>query len=82
MATLLTLKEFLALNRISRATFYRLPDKPRTVRISRDAVSIYARRADREYPRRLRTAALSQRRFSSQRSPLPHPPPSFRLRPV
>ena len=35
MAPLLTLKEFLALNRISRATFYRLPDKPRTVRISR-----------------------------------------------
>ena len=35
MTTLLTLNEFLAPNRISRATFYRLPDKPRTVRISR-----------------------------------------------
>jgi hypothetical protein len=30
-------------------------------RLAGDAVSIYARRADREYPRRLRTAALSQR---------------------
>jgi len=28
MATLLTLKEFLAQNRISRATFYRLPSRP------------------------------------------------------
>ena len=35
MTTLLTLQEFLVQNRISRATFYRLPDKPRTVRISR-----------------------------------------------
>jgi predicted DNA-binding transcriptional regulator AlpA len=37
MTTLLTLKEFLVQNRISRATFYRLPaeDKPKTVRISR-----------------------------------------------
>jgi hypothetical protein len=36
MATLLTLNEFLAQNRISRATFYRLPaeDKPKTVKIS------------------------------------------------
>jgi hypothetical protein len=35
----MTLKEFLAQNRISRATFYRLPadDKPRTARISRVA---------------------------------------------
>jgi hypothetical protein len=30
-------------------------------RVAGDAVSIYARRAEREYPRRLRTAALSQR---------------------
>jgi len=35
MATLLTLKEFLAQNRISRATFYRLPEKPRPVRLGR-----------------------------------------------
>src|SRR5271166_1561254 len=31
-------------------------------RLAGDALSIYARRADREYPRRLRMAALSQRR--------------------
>src|SRR6516165_2940878 len=31
-------------------------------RLAGDAVSIFARRADREYPRRLRMAALSQRR--------------------
>jgi len=35
LATLLTLKEFLAQNRISRATFYRLPEKPRLVRLGR-----------------------------------------------
>src|SRR5262249_340944 len=35
MANLLTLNEFLAQNRISRATFYRLPKKPRLVRLGR-----------------------------------------------
>jgi len=35
MATLLTLKEFLALNRISKATFYRLPGPPKLIRINR-----------------------------------------------
>jgi hypothetical protein len=36
-------------------------------RLAGDALSIYARRADREYPRRLRTAALSQRRDAPER---------------
>jgi predicted DNA-binding transcriptional regulator AlpA len=35
MERLLTLKEFCALARISRATFYRLPDPPSTIRINR-----------------------------------------------
>ena len=37
-------------------------DRTSPRRLAGDAVSIFARRADREYPRRLRTAALSQRR--------------------
>jgi len=35
MATLLTLKEFLAQNRISRATYYRLLGPPKMIRINR-----------------------------------------------
>jgi predicted DNA-binding transcriptional regulator AlpA len=35
MERLLTLKEFCALARISRATFYRLPDPPRMIHINR-----------------------------------------------
>jgi hypothetical protein len=54
MAPLLTLKEFLALNRISRATFYRLPDKPRTVHISRK-ILIHSEDAD-AWQRRMASA--------------------------
>ena len=57
MATLLTLKVFLAQNRLSRATFYRLPtdDKPRTVGISR---KILIRPEDAEaWQRRMARAA-------------------------
>jgi predicted DNA-binding transcriptional regulator AlpA len=60
MATLLTLKEFLAQNRISRATFYRLPadHKPRTVRISR---KILIRPEDaKEWQRRMARACVGE----------------------
>lgn len=35
MGRLLTITEFCNLARISRATFYRLPDPPKTIRINR-----------------------------------------------
>jgi hypothetical protein len=62
MATLLTLKEFLVQNRISRATFYRLPAdaKPLMVRISR---KILIRPEDVEaWQRRMARACVGKRR--------------------
>ena len=71
MATLLTLKEFLAQNRISRATFYRLPEKPRLVRLGR-RVLIQPEDAD-AWQRRMagdaRCASLLSATGSSRRSP-------------
>jgi predicted DNA-binding transcriptional regulator AlpA len=64
MDTLLTLKEFLAANRISKATYFRLRKKgqgPRMVRIS-----------DRKILIRSEDAAEWQRRMAQPRVEQPH----------